>query len=345
MGVGGMTTQPQPIILDFETYYDKEYSLSKMSNMQYVMSPLFEAIGCSVDWGDGHGVQWYAAGAHLDAAMRHLKSLPTTLVIAHNAVFDASILRWRYGIAPTYVVCTLSAARSVGVVSSVGGSLAALADTMRAAGIDIPRKGTEVYNNMGKRAADFTPEQLVAYGAYCSTDVVITKRLFEELCKELPNDEWVWQDTVLKMYVNSGLQIDVPVVEEELARVRLRRKTAAERLATTLGVPDVMSLLPILNSGPKFAEALKLFGAEPPTKISKATGNSTWAMGKTDPEFLAMLEHDDENVRELVTARLGLKSSIEETRCETFLEVAKYGMFPVPYKISGALTHRLSGGE
>ena len=33
------------ITIDFETYYDQEYSLSKISTEEYVRSPLFEVIG------------------------------------------------------------------------------------------------------------------------------------------------------------------------------------------------------------------------------------------------------------------------------------------------------------
>jgi hypothetical protein len=36
------------VTIDFETYYDKDYSLSKMTTEQYVRSPLFEVIGVGV---------------------------------------------------------------------------------------------------------------------------------------------------------------------------------------------------------------------------------------------------------------------------------------------------------
>jgi DNA polymerase len=55
-------------------------------------------------------------------------------------------------------------------------------------------------------------------------------------------------------------------------------------------------------------------------------------------------------VQAIVAARLGHKSTLEETRTERFLNISQLdfphygkGMFPVALKVSGAHTHRLSG--
>jgi DNA polymerase I-like protein with 3'-5' exonuclease and polymerase domains len=50
-------------------------------------------------------------------------------------------------------------------------------------------------------------------------------------------------------------------------------------------------------------------------------------------------------VQALVAARLENKSTLAESRAESFIEAARYGEFPVSYLYSGAqTTHRLSGG-
>ena len=36
------------ITLDFETYYDKEYSLKKLTMEEYVRDPRFEVIGVAI---------------------------------------------------------------------------------------------------------------------------------------------------------------------------------------------------------------------------------------------------------------------------------------------------------
>ena len=43
------------VTVDFETYYSKEFSLSKMQTDAYVLDPLFQIIGVSVKVNDGVG--------------------------------------------------------------------------------------------------------------------------------------------------------------------------------------------------------------------------------------------------------------------------------------------------
>ena len=47
------------VTIDFETYYDKEYSLSKITTEEYVRSDQFECIGVSVKVNDNPG-DWYS---------------------------------------------------------------------------------------------------------------------------------------------------------------------------------------------------------------------------------------------------------------------------------------------
>jgi DNA polymerase len=126
--------------------------------------------------------------------------------------------------------------------------------------------------------------------------------------------------------------------------VKARRKAAMDMLLSKMG-GDASVLMRVLNSNPQFAEFLQLMGAEVPMKMSKATGQPAYAFSKTDVKFLEMVDHPIPEVAALVEARLGLKSSIEETRCETFLKLANAGPLPVPYQVSGAKTHRLSGSD
>jgi len=100
-----------------------------------------------------------------------------------------------------------------------------------------------------------------------------------------------------------------------------------------------------LMSNPKFADALKLYNVIPPTKISPTTGKETWAFGKTDEDFKALLEHEDPAVQALVAARLGAKSTLEETRTERFIGIAKRGKLPIPLRYYAAHTGRWGGDD
>ena len=50
------------ITLDFETYYDKDYSLSKLTTEEYVRDHRFEVIGVGIKLNDKE-TEW-ASGTH-----------------------------------------------------------------------------------------------------------------------------------------------------------------------------------------------------------------------------------------------------------------------------------------
>jgi DNA polymerase len=98
-------------------------------------------------------------------------------------------------------------------------------------------------------------------------------------------------------------------------------------------------------SNQKFAEALYKLHVWPPTKISPTTGKETYAFSKSDSAFTDLLEHPDLRVQALVAARLGVKSTLEETRTERFIAMADRGPMPVPLRYYGAHTGRWSGSD
>lgn len=80
-------------------------------------------------------------------------------------------------------------------------------------------------------------------------------------------------------------------------------------------------------------------------KISKTTGKKTYAFAKNDPQFIALQEHPNRRVQAVVAARLGVKSTIEETRTQSLIEAGLRGRLPVCLNYHGAHTGRLSGGD
>jgi hypothetical protein len=264
--------------------------------------------------------------------------------VTGNCNFDASILAWRYDIHPTELVCPMSMARSLGLGLVSGLSLDVISRLAVEAGHKMPFKGYEVIAASGKRLKDFSASSLAQYGVYCCTDVAILKALFDIFIQHLPLEELLWQSSVLKMYTERPFIIDRGIVLEEQERVRVKRDAAMAKLCASLGVADVPLLQGVIGSNNKLAEALQLFGAEVPMKRSKATGKQTFAFSKTDPEFLALVDHDIPEVAALAAARLDLKGSLEASRCVAMLEEEALGPFPVPLQVHGAHTGRLSGG-
>jgi DNA polymerase I-like protein with 3'-5' exonuclease and polymerase domains len=101
----------------------------------------------------------------------------------------------------------------------------------------------------------------------------------------------------------------------------------------------------LLMSNEKFAALLRSYGVEPPTKISPITKKSAFAFAKTDEDFKALEDHEDVRIQGLVAARLGNKTTIEETRTERFINMATRGAFPVPLRYYGAHSGRWSGQD
>lgn len=344
------------LTLDFETYYDKEISLKKLTTQAYVMHPQMEVLMVSAKFNDDpvqviDGEQIPTFFATVDWS--------NTAVIAHNAVFDGSILYWRYGVRPAMLIDTMSMAQALGVPTLAGSaSLATCIRLLQEAGYTVPPKGTEVLDALGKRRADFTPQQWAAYREYCKNDTDITWFLFKVLRQYLTDEEMRFQDIILRCYTEPRLTVDIPTVEYELARCRAYK---AEQLADVCKMFNTTQedLAAHLRSNDKFAEVLRGIGGITeeeletgktgafiiPTKVSEKTGKTTWAFGKTDVAFKELCEHDDPRVQAVCQARLAAKSSIDETRCLKFLEYGSYGFLPMGYKIGGAHTGRMSGGS
>lgn len=344
------------LTLDFETYYDKEINLKKMTTQAYVMHPQMEVLMVSAKFNEDpvqviDGEQITTFFATVDWA--------NTAVIAHNAVFDGSILYWRYGVRPAMLIDTMSMAQALGVPTIAGSaSLATCIRLLQEAGYAVPPKGTEVLDALGKRRADFTPQQWAAYREYCKNDTDITWFLFKVLRQYLTDEEMRFQDIILRCYTEPRLTVDLPTVEYELNRCRTYKAEQLAEVCKMFGTTQD-NLSALLRSNDKFAEVLRSIGgvteeeAEQgksgtfiiPTKVSEKTGKTTWAFGKTDVAFKELCEHEDPKVQAVCQARLAAKSSIDETRCLKFLEYGSYGFLPMGYKIGGAHTNRMSGGS
>ena len=319
------------LTIDFETFYEKStFSLSKMTTEEYVRSDRFEVIGVAVKLNGGE-TEW-ASGTH-EQIRDYLKSYPweDSMCVAHNAMFDGFILGERFGIYPKVYADTLCMGRALHGVE-VGGSLGALTERYK-----LGVKGDEVIAASGKNRIDFNEEDLDRYGDYCVNDVELTYKLFNAMIiKGFPKSEMKLIDLTVRMFCKPKLDLDINLLEMHLHDIKSKKNA----LLTSVGITKE-----VLASNPKFAELLRTFGVEPPMKISPATGKETFALAKNDEEFKALADHPDVRIQALVAARLGTKSTLEETRTERFIGIAKRGMMPVPLKYYAAHTGRWGGSD
>ena len=315
------------ITVDFETFYSRDVGFAKQTTEEYIRDPQFHVVGVSVQVDDGKP-DWFS-GTMVETA-DYLKQFDwaNSLALAHNAVFDGAILNWHFDIKPKGWLDTLSMGRALHG-TNVGGSLKVLAQFY-----GIGEKGTEVENALGLRRVDFHPDQLARYGEYCKNDTALTWELFGQMSKGFPAVELRLIDLTIRMFTEPSLALDLQVLGDHLESVK-------DTKALALGAFEKGDLM----SNPKFAIMLQTAGAVPPMKKSITTGKETYAFSKTDEEFKALLEHENPAVQALVAARLGTKSTIEETRTERFIEIAKRGLMPVPLRYYAAHTGRWGGDD
>jgi DNA polymerase len=210
-------------------------------------------------------------------------------------------------------------------------SLAALAEHY---GLGV--KGTEVVNALGKRRLDFTPYDLKAYGAYCCNDTQLTYDLFNVLREGFPVNELKLIDLTIRMFTEPVLELDGEKLADHYNTV-----VRAKELLLVSAMEDKHDIM----RNDYLAAKLKSYGVVPPTKISPTTGKEVYAFAKTDQDFTDLSEHPDLRVQTIVAARLGVKSTLEETRTARFIDISNRGSLPIPLRYYAARTGRWGGED
>lgn len=325
--------------IDLETYYAKDYSLTKLTTEQYVNDPRFEVIGLAIKKNDGP-TKWYS-GDDVDGFLAGF-DFSDALIVCHNTMFDGAILGWRYEVNPKLWADTMSMARFANGVHE-SASLSALANKY---GLGV--KGTEVINALGKKRQDFTPEELQRYAEYCINDVDLTYELFRELVPGVPKAEIKLIDMTLRMFIDPVLEIDRGVLHLRLKEIVEEKEAMLHSLKENLKVSTNEEVREILASNPKFKELLESRGVEVPMKQSPTNPEKMIpALGKKDEGFIALQESEDDFVQLLCGIRLNTKSTMEQGRIENFTQIAiRNGeKLPIPLNYCGAHTGRWSGKE
>jgi len=317
------------ITLDFETYYNKEYSLKKLTTEEYVRDPRFEVLGVAIKV-NNRITEWASGTQEQLKTFLQRHDWNNAMVLAHNTMFDGAILSWVFDIKPRAYTDTVCIARAVnGVEESV--SLKALSEKY-----GVGKKGDEIQNTLDKHRQDFTDEELERLGDYAVNDVDLTYDLFTIMAKGFPKKELKLIDLSLRMFVEPVLDLDLDLLEDHLSQTRQRKEEL---------LMDARASKEDLMSNDKFAKLLAAYDVKPPKKLSPTTGKETWAFAKSDEEFKRLLTHQDERVQSLVAARLGNKSTLEETRTQRFIDIAKRGTLPVPVRYYAAHTGRWGGDD
>ena len=317
------------VTLDFETFYDKSFSLTKMTTMEYVQDDRFKVWGVGIKI-NHDATEWYGEDECEDA-LRSLDWDNVTL-LCHNTLFDAYILTQYYGLTPKYYVDTAAMSRGL-----YPGQSARLKDcAIRAFPTDnTMRKGDELADAKG--IYDLDPELEASIAGYCIQDVDLTRAIYDQWVVHMPTSEMDLIDITCRMFCEPKLVVD----HEALIEFRDSEITASKTAIEKSGVEQK-----ILSSNQQFAAYIENeLHLVPPTKRSPTTGKFIPALGKNDKAFTQLQSMYPEH-QLIWDARKAAKSRINETRAQRFIDATnKDGTLSVPLRYYAAHTGRFGGTE
>lgn len=201
------------------------------------------------------------------------------------------------------------------------------------------------------------------YRAYCIHDTEICYAALQYFIKLLPVNEIKFQDMMSRCYLYPRLALDADVLHKEKRRLDKRRLEKVRPVADKYFDGNIETAKEYLRSKRLFGVLLKTMGGVTdqdifdansrdeeidyafiiPTKVSEKTGKVDYAFSLTDESFHKLADLSPE-LREVCDARMEMASSIEHSRTQRFIDSTQWEpKFGLPYKISGAATHRLSG--
>ena len=343
----------QLAFIDFETFWSTDHSLSRLSPIEYVMHRETELISCSVKI-DNAPTDVIFGEAEIKRVLPCL-DWSTMYAIAHNmSGFDSMIMAWRLGLKPAMWGCTLAMARPL-YAKTVGLSLAKQVAHHR---IGV-KQDAVLHSTKGRHLVDFSPEEIAAMETYNKADTEQCAALFHKLKGNFTPAELWHLDCNIRMLVEPKFQVDTGLLDTALSVERsnkhkhlidLARMLRAES-AAAIGVDPEIEwsdetsvaewVRAQLASAPRFAALLTERGVPVPMKASPTDDKKQVpALAKTDEEFIALQESDDEVIAAAARARLAIKSTLVETRIEAFLQTASHlkGKLPVPIHYVGADT-------
>lgn len=329
------------LFIDFESFYDSSkavgYDLRKLSIVQYIRDSRFKAFGAGVCGLEDKPV-WVPAN-NLPTFLKTIGEMveggwQNVAVIGHNVKFDGFILKEIYDVTPGHYIDTKGMSRAVFGKSIKGHSLDLISQHY-----GLPSKG--IMKTDGVRDLDAAAEAELA--EYCLHDVELCRDIYFRLVKEFPESQYESMHRTVDMFINPKLVLNVPLLEQTSVEEAKRRANIFEEI----GIEKA-----IFASNVKFPALLVSKGFEVPTKPSPRKkdedGNSIQipALALGDPEFLELLESDNEELRKLCEARVAAKSTLLETRSAKLAKIGGTGLWPFDVEFSGAdQTHRFSGGS
>jgi DNA polymerase len=236
--------------LDFETFYNKECSVSVLGPRAYFSHPSFDAYLATVVSDDGFSF----VGHPKDFDWERLRD---NRVVMHNASFDYALYRFGveqgwYPDVPFECHCTADLAAYFGLPRSLKEASASL--------FQIEVSKTTRDNMLGKRWESMTPEFQEQVKEYALKDAELCLKIWQELGAEWPERER--QISSLNRQIGMrGLPIDEELLRRNLEGIKARLFEAEQ------AIPWIEDKTPLSRTA--INEECRKNGIEPPSSWAK----------------------------------------------------------------------------
>jgi len=259
--------KPSTFAVDFETYYDKNCSITTLGTLGYFSHPEFDAYMVSVV-GD-EGTYWVGHPKEFNWSM-----LDNNIVLSHNASFDETLYLfgvekgWWGSCSPANWYCTADLAAFCGLPRSLKGSSAELFD------IEVSK---ETRNNMmGKRWENMEEDFRREVEEYALKDSDLCLELWMKLKDKWPTRERDISFTNRK-FIQKGIPIDVELLKEQ------QEKVSQYLFDAENSIPWIEEQRPLSRKA--FNDECRKCGLEPPASLALSNEEANEWIAKHRDEY------------------------------------------------------------
>lgn len=261
------TNHKNTFAVDFETYYDKDCSITTLGTLGYFSHPDFDAYMVSVV-GD-EGTYWVGHPKEFNWSC-----LKGQIVLSHNASFDETL--YLYGVSkgwwgevhPYKWYCTADLAAFCGLPRSLKGASVELLD------IEVSK---ETRNNMmGKRWENMEPDFRKEVEEYALKDSDLCLELWMKLKSRWPESERMISE-VNRKCVQKGIPIDVDLLKEQ------KEKVAQYLFEAENSIPWIEEFRPLSRKA--FNDECRKCGLEPPASLALSNEEANEWIAKHGEEY------------------------------------------------------------
>lgn len=225
------------VSLDFETYYDADYTLSKLSTSEYIRDERFEALMVAIKI--GRKKTKLVPGNKIKAELAKI-NWATHSLLCHNVQFDGFILSHHYGVIPKKYHCTMSMARGLHS-NEIGAGLDEVSIFYEGHGKI--EGGVEGMKGIHFKELFANKPLWKRSGEYCVNDVDEMFRIFSAMHPLFPAPEMELIHMTARMFCAPVLKLNIPRVQAEYEREIAHREELMLSLLDTSQYYDDKTVL------------------------------------------------------------------------------------------------------